>query len=99
MVGTGSIGRAIGRTLGAVGMKVSMMGRTAREGGRAGAAPDPRTRRSPVAFAPVIHGIFESIRFGRVLFVEVAEGPPPGRPCPPVAAPAPPCAPPRSTVA
>jgi pyruvate-formate lyase-activating enzyme len=34
-----------------------------------------------MAFHPVFHGVCESLRFGRVLFVEIAPGPPAGRPC------------------
>jgi wyosine [tRNA(Phe)-imidazoG37] synthetase (radical SAM superfamily) len=33
-----------------------------------------------MAFAPVVHEPCDSVRFGRVLFVEIAPGPPPGRP-------------------
>ncbi len=34
-----------------------------------------------MAFHPVFHGVFESLRFGRVLFVEIAPGAGPGRRC------------------
>lgn len=34
-----------------------------------------------MAFHPVFHDVCESLRFGRVLFVEVAPGPPAGRRC------------------
>ena len=34
-----------------------------------------------MAFHPVFHGVCESLRFDRVLFVEIAPGPPPGHRC------------------
>ena len=34
-----------------------------------------------MAFYPLVHEVFESVRFGRVLFVEIAPPPAPGLPC------------------
>jgi hypothetical protein len=34
-----------------------------------------------MAFHPLFHGVWESLRFGRVLFVEIAPGPPAGDRC------------------